>query len=306
MKQNPYNGVVCLGHGNGTVTMWTPNMNTPVVRMFCHDAPVQALTVDRTGWYFATTGLDGKMKVWDIRKYQKLHSYYTTKPGASLDISQKGLLAVASGSEVLVWKDALRTKAQSPYMRHSLQGKHVGSVMFRPYEDLLGVGHAQGICSMVVPGSGEPNYDAFEANPYQTTKQRRETGVHKLLDQLPPDTIMLNPDELGTVDRTPQEMLMRERKLAEQANQKSKVVKKKNRARGRNKIGTKLKKGQQNVMTLEKQKLREKLDKQRQARLQAQSIARQKKKLTSDNDDSLEEINVLSRFKKRRISNNRP
>ena len=24
-------------------------MNTPVVKMFCHDAPVQALTVDREG-----------------------------------------------------------------------------------------------------------------------------------------------------------------------------------------------------------------------------------------------------------------
>ena len=40
------------------------------------------------------------MKVWDIRKYQKLHSYYTPKPAASLDISQKGLLAVGTGTEV--------------------------------------------------------------------------------------------------------------------------------------------------------------------------------------------------------------
>ena len=48
---------------------------------------------------------------------------------------------------------------------------------------------------------------------YETKKQRREAGVHKLLDQLPPDTIVLNPEEIGTVDRTPQEVLMRERKL---------------------------------------------------------------------------------------------
>ena len=42
-----------------------------------------------------------------------------------------------------IWADALRTKAKSPYMSHSLQGKRVGTVAFRPYEDILGIGHAQ-------------------------------------------------------------------------------------------------------------------------------------------------------------------
>ncbi len=50
-------------------------------------------------------------------------------------------------------------------MRHSLQGSPASSVAFRPYEDILGVGHAMGVSSLVVPGAGEPNYDAFEANP---------------------------------------------------------------------------------------------------------------------------------------------
>ena len=140
-------------------------MNTPVVRMFCHDAPLQALAVGREGRcvvfscccefaealntvteelttlgvirYLVSAGLDGLMKVWDVRKFQKLHSYYTTKPAASLDISQRGLLAVGSGSEVrrkprqlhsvpkftfdcawqvVIWSDALRTKAANPYV----------------------------------------------------------------------------------------------------------------------------------------------------------------------------------------------
>ena len=40
MKQNPSNAVIGIGHNNGQVTMWTPNMNTPVISMYTHRAPV--------------------------------------------------------------------------------------------------------------------------------------------------------------------------------------------------------------------------------------------------------------------------
>jgi U3 small nucleolar RNA-associated protein 7 len=102
MAQNPYNPVMHLGHGNGTVTLWSPSMTTPLVKMLCHKGPVQALAVDRGGNYMATSGLDGQLKIWDIRKYQVVQEYYSPTPAASLSISQMGLLAVGWGPHVSV------------------------------------------------------------------------------------------------------------------------------------------------------------------------------------------------------------
>jgi len=57
MRQNPHNAVLCLGHSNGTVTMWTPNITTPVVKMLTHKGPVTAVAVDPTGHQMVTAGV---------------------------------------------------------------------------------------------------------------------------------------------------------------------------------------------------------------------------------------------------------
>lgn len=123
-------------------------MSQPLVSMLCHRGPVTALAVDAQGRHMATAGMDGEVKVWDLRTYRQLHYYQFTAPPASLDISQRGLLAVGYGAHVTVWKDALATAAQSPYLRHDLPGNAVDTARFRPYEDVLGVGHRQGYLSM--------------------------------------------------------------------------------------------------------------------------------------------------------------
>lgn len=263
LAQNPYNGVLCCGHANGSLTMWTPNMNEYVVKMLCHDAPIQAASVDISGKYLVTSGLDGTVKVFDIRTFKKLHSYFTNRPACDLDISQRELLAVGFGSYVQIWKDAFVTKASSPYMRHKIAGSQIKSIRFRPYEDVLGIGHSKGFSSIVIPGSGEANFDTFEANPYETGKTRRENNVHKLLDKLPASTIALNPDVIGNIDRAPKEIIARERELAWAANNPSKKKKEKKKMRGRNKAGKIQKKKRQNVITKERLLFLESLEKRR-------------------------------------------
>jgi len=96
-----------------------------------------------------------------------------------------------------IWQDALRSKQQAPYMSHSLHDGVIEDLAFCPYEDVMGIGHATGISTMLVPGAGEPNFDSYVANPFQSRRERQEQEVHMLLDKLQPETIVLDPDSIG-------------------------------------------------------------------------------------------------------------
>jgi U3 small nucleolar RNA-associated protein 7 len=69
-------------------------------------------------------------------------------------------------------------------MVHKLFRGVARNITFCPYEDILGIGHSKGFSSIVIPGSGEPNFDTFEANPYENKKQRQESEVKLLLEKV--------------------------------------------------------------------------------------------------------------------------
>lgn len=100
---------------------------------------------------------------------------------------------------VQVWRDCLDSKATSPYLTHMLPLGGIKALRFCPYEDVLGAGCAGGISSLLIPGAGEPNFDSFVANPFQSKKERQEQEVVQLLDKLQPDTIMLDPEAIAKV-----------------------------------------------------------------------------------------------------------
>ncbi|KAK2851592.1 hypothetical protein Q5P01_007868 [Channa striata] len=200
MCQNPHNAIIHLGHSNGTVTLWSPNQKEALVKMLCHKGGVRSVTVDKTGTYMVTSGMDKKLKVYDIRAFKPLNSYFLPAGASCLSLSQRGLLSAATGDIVQVYRDVWSTPVTKPYVAHRVRGT-VWGLHFCPFEDVLGVGHGEGFSSMLVPGAGEPNFDGLDANPYRSAKQRQEWEVKALLEKIQPELISLDPNELGHVDQ---------------------------------------------------------------------------------------------------------
>jgi U3 small nucleolar RNA-associated protein 7 len=263
LTQNPHNAILHMGHQNGTVTLWSPNSTTPLAKLLAHRGPVRALGVDREGRYMVSTGQDLKMSVWDIRMFKEVNSYFTRQPASSVAISDRGLTAVGWGTQTSIWRGLFsktsleQEKIQSPYMAWGGDGKRIERVRWCPLEDLLGVSHNAGFSSIIVPGAGEPNFDASEVNPYENTKQRQEAEVKSLLNKLQPEMISLNPEYIGNLD-----LLSAEQRKAEKDLDKKPVdpiADIKNRGRGKNSSLRKYlrKKGSRNIIDERRLKIEE-------------------------------------------------
>ena len=248
--------MVHLGHANGTVSLWSPNQGKPLVKMLTHKGAVSAIGMDRGGHVMATAGLDGQLKVWDLRTYKMTHAYRTDAPASTMAISDRGMLALGFGKKVQLWgSGALKAKQKDPYMNHELTAA-VGRVSFAPFEDVLGVSHDAGFESVIVPGAGEPNFDSLEANPYETRRQRSEKEVQQLLEKLPPDTIVLNPEEIGGLRRAVSQQQRDKKTIMSLANNKG-PVKQRKRMKGKGSASKRVRRKQTNVIDAKLQLARE-------------------------------------------------
>lgn len=198
MTQNPSNAVLCVGNSKGVVSMWSPNSNEPLAKMLCHTQAISACAVHPHGTYMATSSPARSVKVWDIRQLAgPVYDYVTRSPVQHLSYSQCGQLGMAMGNVVEVYRPT--SDEMKPYMRYKADGTAT-SMQFCPYEDVLGIGTMRGFSSLLIPGSGEANFDALESNPFQTRTQRREAEVKALLDKIQPELITLDPVAIAEVD----------------------------------------------------------------------------------------------------------
>ncbi|KAG7340446.1 WD40 repeat-containing protein [Nitzschia inconspicua] len=271
MRQNPSNAVVHLGHSNGTVTLWSPSSSQYLVKLQCHKgAPVTSMAIDLSGNTMVTGGADRQIKIWDLRMFQCTHAYFCDAgTPSSLDISQRNVLGVGHSGHATFWApEALKKKVKQPYMHHAMSSTSVETLRFRPFEDVCAIGHSQGMSSIVIPGSGEPNLDTTEYNldPHQDKKQRREAEIRALMDKLDPNMITLDPEQIGGMEESnPENLQERLRDIREEAEARDswKIKKQRTKRRGRSKIQTQLRRKQANVIDRQILKLREARDKEK-------------------------------------------
>ncbi|KAK9171678.1 BING4CT (NUC141) domain protein [Cryptosporidium meleagridis] len=240
MKHNPFNGVIHLGHSDGVVSLWTPNVSTPVMEIFAQKGGLTALDISNNS--LITAGNDNSWKVWDIRKCSEYTPLYIYKSFGSsvrsVSISGTGLVALGFGSHIQIWKDLhSKSKQKMPYITHNHPAARVFEVEFQPWNDVLCIGHTHGVETIIVPGAGYANFDSRECNIFETSKQRRNREVRMLLEKLPASTITLYPDLIGKVSKTPRVV----EDLEESTRGENKTKKKKNKKRGRSKITNVLK-----------------------------------------------------------------
>ncbi|KAJ2912900.1 hypothetical protein MD484_g7514, partial [Candolleomyces efflorescens] len=213
LTQNMHSAVSYLGHQNGCVTLWTPNLPKPAVQILSHLGPVTSVSVnphDGVGRYMATAGRDGKIKVWDCRNWKGVVREWNVRGGGDVELewSQRGYLGVVAGGSVNVYHPPHVTTphgvgGSTPpplYLTHPIPHRPLTSLRFEPFSDVCVVGHGRGLTSIIVPGVGEPQFDSLEADPFESSKQRREREVKALLDKIQPDLITLDPSFVGKFD----------------------------------------------------------------------------------------------------------
>lgn len=282
--QNPHNAILHAGHQKGLVTLWSPNSQTPLVKLLPHRSPVRAIAVDKLGRYMVSASQDRQMSIWDIRMFKELHSHHLKQPAHSITISDRNLTTVAWGSHVSVYKPDLfnltpdsNVHVPTPYMNWAGNGNGIQRVRYCPFEDILGIAHEKGFSSIIVPGAGEPNPDSLEpgTNPFETSKQRQEAEVHALLEKLQPQMISLDPNFVGNLDLASDAQRRAEKDL--DARPEDKIEKIKKKARGRNSALKKYlrRHGQKNVIDEEKVRAREAL--QKNNKVLAEKFAKDKK-----------------------------
>ncbi|KAJ3859482.1 BING4CT-domain-containing protein [Lentinula novae-zelandiae] len=231
LAQNSQNAVLYLGHQNGCVTLWTPNLPHPAVKVLAHLGPLFSVSIDpsESGRYMATAGKDGSVKVWDCRNWKGAVREWTLRSGgkgdAEVEWSQKGVLAVGSGGSVNMYtspsiKTPHHSSSQPPlYLTHPLPSashRPITSLRFAPLQDILTIGHAKGTSSILVPGAGEGGMDTGEGlDLYEGVKGRREREVRGLLDKIQPDMITLDPEIVGSLAPPSNDLFSKIRSLAD-------------------------------------------------------------------------------------------
>ncbi|TBU03060.1 BING4CT domain-containing protein, partial [Hamiltosporidium magnivora] len=164
-----------------------------VSKVLCHKNRINSICVDRGGNHLITSGCDGKIKIWDNRNmFNPVNEICSKFNVVESCLSQMNMLAFGYKNKIKILNNIFTKNLEDIlYLEHSLSKSSVSSLKFCPYEDILTVGHTNGMTNLVVPGSGDPVFDSYEDMPFSTKKMRQENEVKRLLEKIPYELISM-------------------------------------------------------------------------------------------------------------------
>jgi len=307
MTQNPKTGVVFVGSPQGTVSLWSPASSKYLASILTNRCGVKSVSVTSCGNYFAAGSVDRVVSIWDARMMKELRQFRLATTPAQLTFSQRSKLAVGIGSVCNVFSESvIQTGADvkiEPYMTHRASA-NVSGMQFCPYEDVLGLSHGKGYSSIIIPGSGEPNFDALESNPFQSKKMRQEAEVKALLEKVPPEMITLNTDRVLDVDVDEMKRKLAERKKVNYVKIPELDFTPRRKKKGRSSAGNKLRRTQMvkanhKRLLVKGDNLTQKMEEERK---QKKKMKKEKKEAANEAEKA-EKLNEEKKNKKKKISN---
>jgi U3 small nucleolar RNA-associated protein 7 len=191
MQLDQNRGILCLGHNNGKVTLWTPNLGQPVVNMLSHKGRVVTVANDPTGFRLLTTGEDFSVKIWDIRNFHIMQYFKPKNIVTCSDISQNGMIGLGCNNHIQILRESPKNKKQIPYLNYTSAQSSLRTLMFCPFDDFVLLGHSNGIMSKYVPGASEMKDHSVASHIFHDDCTQKEELGH-FLRKLRPNTVLLS------------------------------------------------------------------------------------------------------------------
>jgi WD40 repeat protein len=142
MAVSPDASWLACGSSNASIKMIPLKSSISGYEMNGHKGGIKSLIFSYDGRFLYSAALDGQVLKWDIAARTSINVSTGLMEITSIDISSKGnyLAGIGSGGNVVVWNP----ERSSENFRIETAGKNVKVVRFRPGNNLLALGEADG------------------------------------------------------------------------------------------------------------------------------------------------------------------
>ncbi|ORD97182.1 WDR46 [Hepatospora eriocheir] len=176
-------GVIYLGHNDGTVTLHAPIQDEYLMKIKTGNDLVDIAT----SYNYLYTSTSNSIKQFDLRNYFK-ELKTIKKSGGKLATTSKEYISTYRNKNIDVFDTKLNL------IHNTKLAESINSVSFNSFEDICVATTRKRVKFLLFPGTADVNFDTREISPFLTKKQKQEREVKMLLEKIPPEMISYNSE----------------------------------------------------------------------------------------------------------------